>query len=195
MHNIFIKEAYTLAGQPFFRALEKNKKKRKWMFVAFGLLAMLWIFLYIKSMITDDTEMVYILTSISILSLIAVVLCSIYFHEFFQMLLYPLAPLIIPMVYLTFTAISKRDLLASVFVHIPHVIFFLYCLIRKIFCRWELVPLGTIIWLLYIKFISFLINKQIFIYICPADITSTIVLSSGSFMTLWMIIATRHTNK
>lgn len=182
-------------GNPFFLQLEKNKTKRKFMIVAFLLLILLWTFLYVKSAVTGDLEMKYILTSISILSLIIIVLSSIYLHEFFLMLLYPLAPLVIPMVYLTFTVISDKHLLSTMLIHIPHVSYIIYCIKKKIFCRWELVPLGTIIWLLYIKIISIIIGKNTFIYIFSSETTSTMVLLSGSIMTVVMIILTHYLNK
>ncbi|MCJ7771954.1 MAG: hypothetical protein MUP22_02350 [Desulfobacterales bacterium] len=182
-------------GNPFFQELEKNKIKIKWMVVAFLLLVLLWVFLYVKALVAGDVEMKFILTSISILSLILIVLSSIYLHELFLMLLYPLAPLVVPMIYLTFTVISDRHLLATILIHIPHVAYVTYCIKKKILCRWELIPLGTIIWLLYIKAISIVIDKHTFIYIFSSETTSTMVLLSGSIMTVAMIILTSYQNK
>jgi hypothetical protein len=165
------------------------------MLTAFLALVLLWTFLYVKSLVTGDDEMKFILTSISILSLVLIILSSIYLHELFLMLLYPLAPLIVPMIYLTFTAIPDDALFISIFIHIPHVVYFIYLIKNKIICRWELIPLGTIIWLIYIKIISILINKDTFLYIYSTETTSTLVLFSGSIVTIFMMMATNYVKK
>jgi len=165
------------------------------MMITFLLLALLWSILFAKSLVTDDVEMKHVLTSISILSLILVVLSSIYPHGLFLMLLYPLAPLVVPMIYLTFTAVPDRALFISILIHIPHVAYLIYCIKNKMLCRWQLIPLGTIAWLAYIRIISISIDKDTFLYIYSTETISTMVLFSGSIVTIFMIMLTMYTKK